>query len=77
MSPVKRTLLLIAAFVALSLGSFIWYIATWDPAEREPVSTLPAPYLLAQNIPGSLNFERNSRLGAEPPFLSQNTQRSA
>ena len=30
----RQVLLLIAAFVALTLGSFIWYIATWDADER-------------------------------------------
>ena len=30
----RQVLLLIAAFVAITLGSFIWYIATWDPDER-------------------------------------------
>ena len=35
MTP-RRTLLLIAAFVTLTLGSFIWYIATWDSATRAP-----------------------------------------
>jgi hypothetical protein len=33
MTP-RKTLLLIAAFIALTLGSFIWYIATWDAEER-------------------------------------------
>jgi hypothetical protein len=28
---------LIAAFVVITLGSFIWFIATWDPALRAPV----------------------------------------
>jgi hypothetical protein len=36
-----RTLLLIFAFIALMLGSFIWFVATWDPAERAPVSLAP------------------------------------
>ncbi len=40
MTPVQRTLLIILAFVVISVGSFIWYIATWDPAEHEPVSVL-------------------------------------
>lgn len=37
MSGKTRTLLLIGGFVALSLGSFIWFIATWDPALEDPV----------------------------------------
>ncbi|WP_172794921.1 hypothetical protein [Loktanella sp. 3ANDIMAR09] len=29
----KMTLLLIAAFLAFTIGSFVWYVATWsDPA---------------------------------------------
>lgn len=38
MTPMQRTLLAILAFVALTLGSFIWFIATWDPAREEPVT---------------------------------------
>jgi hypothetical protein len=30
----RQVLLLIGAFVTLTLGSFIWYIATWDADER-------------------------------------------
>ena len=33
-----RTLLLIFAFIAFMLGSFIWFVATWNPAERAHVS---------------------------------------
>ncbi len=53
MSGPQRTLLIIIAFVALILGSFIWFIATWDASERAPAATLSAPLLLAENIPGS------------------------
>ena len=42
MSPQQRTVLLIAVFVALIVGSFIWFIATWDPAQEQPVSTIIA-----------------------------------
>ena len=38
-----RTLMLIAAFIAFMLGSFIWFIATWDPAERAPVGHIAQP----------------------------------
>ncbi|QEE36701.1 hypothetical protein FTO60_13825 [Octadecabacter sp. SW4] len=37
-----RTLLLIFAFLALMIGSFIWFVATWDADAEEPVSLLPA-----------------------------------
>lgn len=43
MTPMQRTLLMIVVFVALIVGSFIWFIATWDPAQEEPVSYLPPP----------------------------------
>ncbi|PRY78144.1 hypothetical protein CLV80_104108 [Yoonia maritima] len=35
-----KTLLLIAAFVTLTLGSFIWFIVTWDPAKEQPIGQL-------------------------------------
>mgnify|MGYP001828350909 CR=1 FL=1 len=38
MSPMQRTLLAIFAFIALTLGSFIWFIATWDASKEDPVA---------------------------------------
>lgn len=38
-----RTLLLVFAFLALMIGSFIWFVATWNPAVRAPMSMSPAP----------------------------------
>ena len=35
-----RTLLLIAAFLALMIGSFIWFVATWDRDAEQPVSII-------------------------------------
>ncbi|MGR3702060.1 MAG: hypothetical protein ACU0A4_08230 [Paracoccaceae bacterium] len=43
MTPMQRTLLVIAVFVALIVGSFIWFIATWDAAREQPVSQISAP----------------------------------
>jgi len=40
MTPMQLTLLAIFAFVALTLGSFIWFIATWDASKEEPVTRL-------------------------------------
>ena len=40
-----QILLLIAAFLALTLGSFIYYIATWD-AEAEESLTIILPKIL-------------------------------
>jgi len=36
----KRTLLLILAFVAFMIGSFIWFVATWDPSKEEAVTQI-------------------------------------
>ena len=43
MSGTGITLLLIVAFVALILGSFIWFVVTWDASKEDPVvQTAPA-----------------------------------
>ena len=36
----RQVLLMIAAFLVLTLGSFIWYIATWDAEKRAPTSQI-------------------------------------
>ncbi len=49
-----RTLLLIFAFLALMIGTFIWFVATWDADAEEPVSiTDPAApvFILAIQLP--------------------------
>ena len=33
----RQIMALIAAFVVITLGSFIWFIATWDPAARAAI----------------------------------------
>ena len=38
MSGKTMTLIGILAFVTLVLGSFIWFIASWDKSEEEPVT---------------------------------------
>ncbi len=38
MNGIKRTLLAIAAFVTLAVGSFIYFIANWDSAKAAPIS---------------------------------------
>ena len=53
MTGPQRTLLIILAFVALVVGSFIWFIATWDAEREEPVAKSQPAFLLAKNIPGS------------------------
>ncbi|KPP84122.1 MAG: hypothetical protein HLUCCA08_01285 [Rhodobacteraceae bacterium HLUCCA08] len=56
-----RTLLLILAALAFMVGSFIWFVATWDRAAEAPVTRhdapQPAPLPWVRHIPGS---------GAEP-----------
>ncbi|MEM6579324.1 MAG: hypothetical protein AAF678_12615 [Pseudomonadota bacterium] len=37
MSANTRILLGIFAFIALTLGTFMWFIATWDPGKEVPV----------------------------------------
>jgi len=37
-----RTLLLIFAALAFMIGSFIWFVATWDASKEEPISLAPA-----------------------------------
>ena len=43
MTGQTKTLLVIAAFVVVTLASFIWFIVTWDPAREEPVVRAPLP----------------------------------
>lgn len=47
MTPIQRTLLAIAALVAIAVGTFIYFIANWDASKAEPIgsmdSTSPFP----------------------------------
>ncbi|MCR9147587.1 MAG: hypothetical protein NXH74_10355 [Rhodobacteraceae bacterium] len=38
MSGKTLTLLAILAFVTLTVGSFVWFIVTWDKSAEEPVT---------------------------------------
>lgn len=42
---IKKIMLLIAAFLTLIIGSFIWFIATWDADKEQPIGQL-APMLI-------------------------------
>ena len=44
----RQVLLIIAAFIALTLGSFIWYIATWDSRQARVQSPI---FILAEILP--------------------------
>ena len=35
-----RTLALIFAALALIIGSFIWFVASWDASKEDPVSSI-------------------------------------
>jgi hypothetical protein len=37
---VKRILMLIAAFITLTFGSFIWFIATWDADKEQQIGQI-------------------------------------
>ena len=52
MTP-RRTLILIALFVAFMLGNFLWFILTWTAEAEAPVGSLgaPAPLHFAITIP--------------------------
>ncbi len=43
----RQVLMLIAAFLVLTLGSFIWYIATWD--SRQADAQMPY-FILAEKL---------------------------
>ncbi len=48
----RQVLMIIAAFVIVTLGSFIWYIATWDADARTSANHPDAPiFILAQKLP--------------------------
>ena len=47
-----RTFLLIAFFVSIMLGSFIWFVATWDPSERPTISQNTVPASSCQKTSG-------------------------
>ena len=40
----RQVLLLILAFVTLTFGSFIWFIATWN-ADAQPQLSLLSPFV--------------------------------
>ena len=40
----KNTLLLIFAALTLMIGSFIWFVATWDASAEQPISFAPPPH---------------------------------
>jgi hypothetical protein len=41
----RRVLLIIAAFVTVTFGSFIWFIATWDADKEQPIGQLTPAHI--------------------------------
>ncbi len=67
MTPIQRTLLAIAAFVALAVGSFVYFIANWDATKAEPIGA-------AQETPHFSVPKKSRSLGQRPgPALSMRT----
>ena len=67
MTPIQRTLLAIAAFVALAVGTFIYFIANWDASKAKPIGLMrdSSPVILPSKLRG---------LGQRPsPALSVRT----
>jgi len=36
----RNTLILIFAALALMIGSFVWFVVTWDSAKEDPISQI-------------------------------------
>lgn len=67
MTPIQRTLLAISAFVAIAMGSFIYFIANWDATKAEPIGIL-------QDAPPFSVPKKSWGLGQSPsPALSTRT----
>ncbi|WP_297777613.1 hypothetical protein [uncultured Roseovarius sp.] len=50
MSVKTLTLLAILTFVAVTVGSFVWFIVTWDKAKEEPVTLIAPAYTIEERI---------------------------
>ena len=47
-----QVLLLIAAFLALMIGSFLYFVATWDATKEQPASII-LPKILPPEAPSA------------------------
>ena len=58
----KNTLLLIFGALGLMIGSFVWFVATWDSSTEEPISFVLPEILAPQGPPaaGALFFEKGT-----------------
>ncbi|MEL6464771.1 MAG: hypothetical protein AAFQ58_07365 [Pseudomonadota bacterium] len=54
MTPIQRTLLAIAAFIAIAIGTFIYFISNWDASKSEPIGMIheSPPFILPGKLRG-------------------------
>lgn len=54
MTPIQKTLLAIALFLALAVGLFIYFIANWDPSKAQSIGLKPdtAPFSVPEKSRG-------------------------
>ncbi|WP_299046855.1 hypothetical protein [uncultured Tateyamaria sp.] len=54
MTGIQRTLLAIAAFLAVAIGTFIYFIANWDASNTAPIGMKndAAPFTLPNKLRG-------------------------
>ncbi|WP_415401397.1 hypothetical protein [Tateyamaria sp. SN3-11] len=54
MTGIQRTLLAIAAFLAVAIGTFIYFIANWDASKAAPIGMKneTAPFILQTKLRG-------------------------
>lgn len=65
MSPIKRTLLIIALFLILSIGSFIWYVVSWEAGQPSTFGEVTEPQSQTPSLFSDLKKSRGS--GGWPP----------
>ncbi|MEM6758487.1 MAG: hypothetical protein AAF601_03305 [Pseudomonadota bacterium] len=55
MTPVQKTLLAIGLFMALALGTFIYFIANYDASKAQPIGAMqhPSPFSVSKKSRGS------------------------
>ena len=66
MTPIQRTLLAIAAFVTLAVGSFIYFIANWDSSKAAPIGSLKAQTIQHASI---FSVSKNPGICGSDPVL--------
>ncbi|WP_415922139.1 hypothetical protein [Tateyamaria sp. SN6-1] len=71
MTGIQKTLLAIAAFVALGVGTFVYFITNWDASKAEPIGALRPDHQSASSF---ISPDKLRGLGQRPsPALSKRT----